>query len=260
VGVLILSRKLVAKKRWIANSLKRLGAWNEYNNFKHRYLKRGNNMSPTIELKLSNQEQNIINYLDGKDQVAWQELAQFGKDPTTVKRVTLLKVVSELRKKYAAVGLPAPFNCKFFDLGVETIQVNANAKASTVQAKVVAPAVQMRKTLGGKLVRADNNTPDAHLDFELDKARPNQVRTKNGWITLNESCYELFHIFHQNVNVPLSKEDLKNKIWPQWGSRTPGSWWGNISGRMTGLRTCIPELKTRLNRLVIDGNSFFMLR
>ena len=56
-------------------------AWNELNNLKE-------NMSPTIELKLSDQEQRIINYLSGKEQVAWEELAQFGKNPTTVKRVS----------------------------------------------------------------------------------------------------------------------------------------------------------------------------
>jgi hypothetical protein len=217
-------------------------------------------MSPTIELKLSDQEQKIINYLATKEQVAWEELAQFGKNPTSVKRVTLLKVVSELRKKYASVGLATPFNCKFVDLN-KTVQVKTNsASPEIIPAKVVAPAVvQMRKTLGGKMVRADDHTPDAHLDFVLDNFNK-RVKTKSGWIALNESNFELFQIFHQNVGTPLSKEDLKNKVWPQWGSKVPASWWTNLASRMTDLRTYLPELKFRLNRIVIDGESSFMLR
>jgi len=97
------------------------------------------------------------------------------------------------------------------------------------------------------------------LDFVLDTFNK-RVKTKNGWVPLNESNFELFQIFHQNVGVPLSKEDLKNKVWPQWGSRLPSSWWSNLTSRMTDLRTYLPELKSRLNRIVIDGDSSYMLR
>src|SRR5579859_3182803 len=115
-------------------------------------------MSPTIELKLTEQEQNILNYLTNKESVAWEELAQFSKSPTTVKRSSLLKVVSDLKKKYTGVGLSVPFTCQFTDL----VRTNSSVISPS-------PAVQMRKTLGGNLVRADDPTPDAHHDFKIDK-------------------------------------------------------------------------------------------
>lgn len=60
-------------------------------------------------MKFTPQEQSILNYLQGKDYVSWQELAQFAKDPQTVKLRTTQKSVSDLRKKYADQGEICPF-------------------------------------------------------------------------------------------------------------------------------------------------------
>jgi hypothetical protein len=46
-------------------------------------------ISGTFILKITNQEQKIINYLEGKNEVAWEELAQFAKHPQEVKQKTL---------------------------------------------------------------------------------------------------------------------------------------------------------------------------
>ncbi len=223
-------------------------------------------MSPSVEIHLTEQDKNLVNYLTGKDEVSWEELAQFAKSPTTVKRKSLLRAVSDLRKKYADAGLAAPFNCRFFDLGT---MPSANAPSQPVKAVAVVvapPVVQMRKTIGGKLVRADDTKPDLHHDFQLSKGAncdgsPNyQIKTKAGWVRLPESAYELLEIFYASPGVAFSKEDLKNKLWPQWGSRTPPSWAGNLTHRMTDLRTCVPEMKTRLLTIRVNNDTSYMMK
>jgi hypothetical protein len=208
-------------------------------------------MSPTVSLKLTPQEQNVINFLVPKQHCSLEELSQFSKDPTSVKEKTLMKIVSDLKKKFTSAGVAVPFNCQI---------VKVPPKPAVVE------EVRMRKTIGGKLVRLDDHTPDLHIDFQLKKASNldgspnNQIKTNNGWVRLNESVFELMELFYNNPGVCFSKEDLKNAMWPQWGSRTPASWWGNLGGRMTSLRTSVPEIKTRLFTIKIGGETNYMMK
>src|SRR5260370_22893103 len=73
------------------------------------------------ELKLTKQEWQVTNYLIGKNngKVFWEELAQFAKDPQNVKRKTVLKIISEIKKKYLIVGALVPFNVNFGSLTSE---------------------------------------------------------------------------------------------------------------------------------------------
>jgi hypothetical protein len=220
-------------------------------------------MSPTIELKLTNQEQKVIGYLSGKQEVPWEELAQFAAKPDQVKLRTLQKVVSDIKKKYREVGMPAPFDCKFTQLvPSKTIYVDTTSITTpTTTATVVSAPVKVRVTAGGRQVRADDPTPDAVLDFKLDK-NTRRVSTKQGSFALSENEWELFTFLLDNAGKTVSLEDMKNKIYHQWGSKTPHNWSEAISRTLTKLRKNIPELKTQNRLLTIVGatSTAYMLK
>jgi len=209
----------------------------------------------TVELKLTNQEQKIINYLAGKERVNWEELAQFAKDPQSVKLKTLQKVISDLRRKYTLAGIPAPFTCTFSTLAKQ-------AEAATDYSTAVSPTIgslvkeklaqnqtliQMRRTLAGKQVPATNTEPDAHLDYRLDKYNKVVISYERGRIALSDGEYEIFSLLHVNAGKPVSIEQMKNVRFPA-GSKCPPTWSEQISSSLTKLRKNIPELKTK-NRL-----------
>ena len=53
-----------------------------------------------MHVSLTEQDTKIIGYLQSRNlqDVAWEELAQFSKEPTTVKLNTIKKAVSEIKK------------------------------------------------------------------------------------------------------------------------------------------------------------------
>src|ERR1700748_3777879 len=121
-----------------------------------------NNISTTT-LKLTSQEQKIINYLSSKNEVSWEELSSFAKDPKNVKLQTLQKVVSDVKRKFKNVGLPIPFSCNFTRISSIDDKINKELE------KQVEPLVKMRITPGGNKVLASDTELDAHIDFKLDK-------------------------------------------------------------------------------------------
>lgn len=106
------------------------------------------NISPTtIQIKITKQEQDIINHCSGKTFVPWEELAQYAKEPQTVKLKTLQKAVSDLKKKYRDANLPVPFDCSFkslVDVEQKKKQTPAPPPPSGEQ-----KLVQIRMTKGG---------------------------------------------------------------------------------------------------------------
>jgi DNA-binding response OmpR family regulator len=193
-------------------------------------------------MKLTNQEQRILNFLIGKTEVAWEELAQFSKDPSSVKMKTLQKAVSDLRKKFTDSNIPVPFKCKFITL---------LKKEPVVQEQKF---VKMRTTPAGNLVSADSNEPNAYVDFKLE---PNyrRIRTKNGVVNLGPAEWELFEFLYKNVEKPVSVEDMKNLVFKNFGSKTPHNWADSISRTLTKLRKNIPELKTQNRLLTVTGGA-----
>lgn len=214
----------------------------------------------TTTLKITNQEAQIITHCAGKKVVPWEELAQYAKEPTTVKLKTLQKAVSDLKKKYRDANLPIPFDCSFVSLvslpaDQETKPVPAPAIStqSKTDTKPEQKLVQLRITRGGNRVPADDRTPDAHIDFKLEPFYK-RVRTRTNAINLSDNEWELFKLFHANLGKKFSVEDLKNVVYENFGSKTPHNWADAIKRTLTKLRTNIRELKTS-NRLMCSIGS-----
>lgn len=204
----------------------------------------------TQPIKITVQEQSIIDYCLGKKTVAWEELVQFAKDPQTVKLRTLQKVVSDLRKKYRDAGAHCPVVCSFVSL----LSVNQTVAEETKPEPVEQTIVKLRITKGGNKVRDDDTRSDAQIDFVLDSTMK-RVKTRTNVINLSDNEWELFKLFHDNVGKPLSMEEIKNVVYAGFGSKTPHNWSEAIKRTLTKLRTNIRELKTD-NRLVcvVGGN------
>lgn len=213
-----------------------------------------NNISTAV-LKLTSQEQKIINYLSSKSEVSWEELVVFVKDPQNVKMKTLQKVVSDVKRKFKEVNLPVPFNCAFKSLSAIDFKINKELVAQ------IEPVIKLRITVGGNKVPATNTNPDAHVDFRLEKLYK-RVRTRSDVINLSDNEWELFSYLHENVGKMISLEELKNVVYKGFGSKTPYNWADAIKRTLTKLRTNIKELKSN-NRLVtvIGGSTvYYMLK
>lgn len=215
----------------------------------------------TTTLKITNQEAQIITHCAGKKVVPWEELAQYAKEPTTVKLKTLQKAVSDLKKKYRDANLPVPFDCSFVSLvSLPADQETKPVPAPTVstqpktETKLEQKLVQLRITRGGNRVSADDKTPDAHIDFKLEPFYK-RVRTRTNTINLSDNEWELFKLFHNNIGKKFSIEDLKDIVYRNFGSKTPHNWADAIGGTLTKLRTNIRELKTNDRLLTIRGSN-----
>ena len=223
----------------------------------------------TIDIRITNQEAQIISHCTGKKIVPWEELAQYAKEPTTVKLKTLQKAVSDLKKKYRDANLSLPFDCSFVSLlnqatedtkGIAKIPAPPVAVKLEIKSEPEQKLVPVRRTRGGNIVNADDKTPDAHLDFKLEPYYK-RVKTRTATINLSDNEWELFKLFHTNVGKMLSMEDIKNVVYKDFGSKTPHNWASAIKGTLTKLRTNIRELKTdnRLICVVGHGSTFYML-
>ena len=203
----------------------------------------------TVNLKITEQEQKILNFCTNKQSVYWEDLAQFAKDPQNVKLKTIRKVVSEVKRKYAQANLPNPFTCDF---------------ASRLQDKVIATIasqilpqeqvlVQVKRTTGGATVLADSNVIAAHVDFKLDKYNE-RVITKYGPVQLSESAYRIFAHLHANAGKFVTQEDLKDVLFdPKSPSKIPHTWSHRITGYLTDLRKALPDLKRKDRLITVPG-------
>lgn len=227
----------------------------------------------TAVLKITNQEQKIINHCTNKSIVTWQELAQYAKDPATVKLKTIQKAISDIKKKYRDANLPSPLTCSFISL-LDQKDGAAEVKQETVKPRLTLvksldsksevneqKLVQLRITRGNNRVPADDKRPDAHIDFVLDPFYK-RVRTRTNTINLSDNEWELFKLLHENVDKMLSLENIKDVVYKNFGSKTPHCWADSIKRTLTKLRTNIRELKTD-NRLICSigsNTTFYMLK
>lgn len=214
----------------------------------------------------SSQEKIFIDYLSGKENVSWEELAKFSKNPSEVKKKTLQKVISTIKKKCTEAGQPVPFKCNFYEAlkpsdNKDVIVVESSSVAPTIAANaiVTSPFVKVRTTRGGNMVPETNSALDAHIDFVLDKNYKRVVMRK-GKINLSDNEWELFCFFHQNAGKKLSLEQIKEHVYKNFGSKTPYHWAESIKRTMTKLRTNIPELKkdARLLTIVSANTTYYM--
>jgi hypothetical protein len=212
------------------------------------------------DIKLTAQETKVIAFLTtkGDNPIHWEELAQFAKDPQTVKLKTIQKVISDLKKKYLVAGVPFPYNGKFSamnSLPKEEPKVpptigepvnEATNNDGTIRPQVL---VQVKRTPAGTVVRvdgSDNAKPMAQLDFVLD---PNtrRVRTRYGFHLLNEREWDMMKYLYVNVGRVIRISELRDKVvYPLAGSKTPARWFDHVKAIIGNLRAQVPGLKDRI--------------
>lgn len=210
-------------------------------------------------LKLTNQEVNIINYLKSNQSVAWEELAQFAKEPQTVKLKTIKKAVSEIKRKYTAAGLPIPFNTTFSSLTEST------DSSSSVQIKL--GSISKKDLLGMPVIKTDTNQTlvkvarlpeakpaklQAQIDFSPDALGFKKVVTKGGTYQLNDNEWDIYKYFYNNVGKLVTLSELRdNVMFPNYGSKLPARWFDAIMRVVNNLRRQVKGLDTRL--LTVKG-------
>jgi len=195
------------------------------------------------DIKLSPQENKIVNYLVSKNgnTVYLEELVQFAKDPQNIKRKTVLRWVSDIKKKYTDASLPLPYQVTFDSL--------ANKTQSAVQS-----LTQVKKTPGGNMMRVPSPAQTiaspphpAHVDFTLDY-NTRRVKTKLGSFQLNENEWNVFKYIHNNVGRLISLSELRDQVvFPQYGSKLPARWFDSIMRIIHNLRRQVNGLNTRLH-------------
>lgn len=228
----------------------------------------------STQLKLSDQETKVVNFLTSRNNsnVFWEELAQFAKDPQTVKLKTIKKTVSEIRRKYSAAGLSAPFSVTFHTMSPES----DGPKPSDDSAEMTINAIEMDNLLSSppapskpqvlvqvKRIATDSvvavpppsnpvaPAPAAHTDFVIER-NYKRVRTKFGSHNLNDSEWEVFKYFHTNAGKLIPISELRDKVvFPQYGSKLPARWFDAIMRIVNNMRRAVPGLDRRL--LTVKG-------
>jgi hypothetical protein len=214
------------------------------------------------DLKLTDQETKVIAFLTtrGDGPIHWEELAQFAKDPQTVKLKTIQKVISDLKRKYLQANVPFPYNGKFISL---TAPPKEEPKAPQTIGELIKEKladkpeqalVQIKRTPAGTVVRVDpanSGKPMAHVDFVLD---PNtrRVRTKYGAHLLNEREWDVMKYLHANVGRVIAISELRDKVvYEKYGSKLPPRWFDHIKAIIGNLRAQVPGLRDRV--LTVKG-------
>jgi hypothetical protein len=220
------------------------------------------------QMKLSEQEIKVLDYLTARNNsvVYWEELAQFAKNPQTVKLKTIKKTVSEIKRKYATLGAPVPFSVEFNTMGTENeseevtdiqpinldmlVPVEQSKPQTLVQIKrtttSLVPTSVQSTPLTATVVLSTSNVPAAHTDFVLDR-NTKRVKTKFGSHLLNDNEWEMFKYLHNNTGRVIDISELRDKVvYPQYGSKLPPRWFDSIKRIIGNLRAQIPSLKDRL--------------
>jgi hypothetical protein len=213
----------------------------------------------TSSMKLSQQESKFLAFLTPKSEVYWQELAQFCKDPASVKLKTVKKVVSDLKKKFTDEKLPVPFNCAFKDLSGKNLpkMIATNATVDFNGQKLVQVArVQKNQNEGqfvsqGEIsrhfpvVKATNPKPNAP-EFTINP-HTRHIRTKSGNYNLNYDEFDVFGYLYNNRYRFISLEELRDNVcFPKFGSKLPARWFSAIQRRICNIRHQIPETRDKL--------------
>jgi hypothetical protein len=193
---------------------------------------------------LTQQEQNIINFLKDKPEAYWEELAQFSKDPTRVKLKSIKRAVSEIKKKYKDNNMECPIKTKLIRLSDQKIQDPETSIMINNQklVKVSRPIIPQ------------DTTKQCQKDFVINKFN-RQVRSKNGVRTLNDDDFFVFEYIYSNPEKVITLEELRDKVvYPQYGSKLPARWWDAIGRRVNNIRRLVPELRDRLMTVKVGQN------
>ncbi len=191
-------------------------------------------------MKLTQQESKICDYLKAKNgsEVAWEELAQFAKDPTQVKLKSIKKVVSEIKRKYLSEGKAIPFAVNFKLLGKDDLIPTTTKEQELVQVK---------RTPGGKVILVNDTRHVAQIDFELDKQGYHRVITSSGAYQLNDNEWDMMKYFHARPGKLIPISELRDKVaYPLYGSKMPARWFDAIGRTINNLRRQVFGLDKRL--------------
>lgn len=192
------------------------------------------------DLKITEQDSRIINYLSSKNgqEVSWEELAQFSKDPQNVKLNTIKKTISEIKRKYKESMFPLPFNVSFVSL-VPVAQQTAKSEVKAEQKLV--------RVIKEGSPKANLPKPQAQIDFVMDPLGFKRVRTKYGIHQLNDSEWDMFKYLHKNAGKLVSISELRdNVVYPNYGSKLPARWFDAIMRIVNNMRRQIVGLDKRL--------------
>jgi len=175
----------------------------------------------------TDKENKIIAYLtalNGK-KVSWEELAQFSKNPEQVKLKSVQKSISEIKRKFKLTETSIPFNVEL---------VSLSKTASSIKPQTL---VQVTKTV----------VPQAKIDFSLDPLGFKRVITKQGVFQLNDSEWDMFKYFYQNIGRLVTISELRDKlVFPNFGSKLPARWFDSIMRVVNNLRRQVFGLDKRL--------------
>jgi hypothetical protein len=211
------------------------------------------------DVNLTALEKKVVNFLTSKNNgtVYWEELVQFAKDPQNVSRKTVLKWVSEVKRKYATANIPLPYSVTFSSMA-QPLQVTSSTALPytpvTIGGIIQQKLVQIKRTPDGNTIRVNPTAPvhPAHADFVLDR-NTRRVRTKAGNFQLNENEWNVFKYIHENVDKMIPLSELRDQVvFPQYGSKLPARWFDSIMRIVNNLRRQIVGLNNRL--LTVKGS------
>lgn len=216
------------------------------------------------ELRLTEQEIKVTNYLQAKNnqEISWEELVQFSKTPQSVKKNTIQKVVSEIKRKYVRAGLNVPFSVTFKNMTAlpicnedrqaqnlfkeSVVTRPLNFKFDPMQVERLNEALDKSEQKFIKIPRLEPKSHQAQLDFILD-VFSKRVRTKYGYKQLGDAEWDVFRYIHANPGRIISINELRDKVvFPQYGSKLPPKWYDTVMRIVNNLRRQVDGLKVRL--------------
>ena len=188
------------------------------------------------QTKLTEQETKITEYLISKNnqEVYWEELVQFAKDPQSVKKKTLQKVVSNINKKYS--GLTRPFNVIFKSIADKPIYMPA--------------AVEHQKLV--KITFGDNIKPietrhEVQVKFDINRLTMSVKNTYGEYRKLNLPEWNVFKYLYERPGQEISIDELRDKVvFEKAGSRLPARWYDSIQGIINNIRKQVDGIKWHL--------------
>lgn len=207
------------------------------------------------DLRLTGQEIKVVNYLSplSEKEIPWDLLAQFSKDPESVKYKSIQKVISEIKRKYKEAGLPVPFK----------VNIRHTTLDEKVDAALAVPPVQnlvqvKRTPAGNVMVVGSTNTPQssAQIDFALN-VLTKSIKTKSGQYKLNDNEWYMFRYFHENPGRIIKISELRDKVsFPNYGSKLPARWFDAIMRVVNNLRRQVHGLDKRLLTLKSEETAY----
>lgn len=225
-------------------------------------------MSSLSNIPLSPQEIKIISHLSDKKEEYFQNLAQFTKNPQTIKLKSVQKIISDIKKKFKKAEQPLPFNCQLKSMAtiLEKPKMVQTDQSVVFNGQVLTKI--LRSFTNNNLSEQPINTipvqenKSIRREVEIKVHKYNRlVQTGSGNHTLNIEDFEVFEYLYLHCNKVISLEELRDQVvYPKWGSKLPARWFSSILRRVNNIRRNIPELKDKLLTVKLDNSTGYIFR